>query len=424
MKKAREQFRLAPESSIPQFRHDKFWSGSLVTRAIRVLQTDPSSFHAEHFIKRTNIHVQDYNKANGYVNDSGFFPFDHLKKKYLEAHNLMNKHKQADDQDKKTITETFHDLVTSTEEYCSERGFPTKWAWQHPDITKKPDWINPAAKAKFESDCDAARRSESDSDTNTKMADVIEEERASLNDDSKNDTNKNMTDVTYRVTFDGKPIIAKRKVFKTVQYLLQESPELHVWMPARSCGYIEREEISALDLKSKEFIEDRKCQYSGTLWIAMGVDEIITVGFRYPPIAMMVQWLDSHPDSLMWRSDVIKIAGKEKTQSAVMSYLPFHHEFESYGSSISIMAATKAALTNGSSKAIAKFTKQRVKKVAISESIDQQSTPQSTVFKNSAVQPNEDMPNEDLLQMIQTAVQAALQAALQENQRVAAPVTV
>ena len=74
----------------------------------------------------------------------------------------------------------------------------------------------------------------------------------------------------------------------------------------------------------------------------------------------------------------------------MMSYLSFHHEFEFYESSIFIITVTKAALINDSFKTITKFTKQRMKKIAISKFIDQQLISQSIVFKNSAVQPNED----------------------------------
>ena len=48
-------------------------------------------------------------------------------------------------------------------------------------------------------------------------------------------------------------------------------------------------------------------------WIAMSVDDAITSGAgQYPRISVIVEWLGDLEDTLMSRSDLIRIAGQAR----------------------------------------------------------------------------------------------------------------
>lgn len=176
-------------------------------------------------------------------------------------------------------------------------------------------------------------------------------------------------------------------------------------MSAQSLRNIDHENIKTVAMESKDFLKNRKYQYLSTLWIALGIDDVVSEELRYPPIAMMVTWRDNHPDSLLWRSDVIKIAGKTKTHNEVMSQLNYQREVDIDGTNLIMMAASERALSLGYSKLVAKISaKQR--QIAVSKLFRRQSaSSQSSAPRNPPMQ-----SNEELIHIVREAVEAAIQA--------------
>lgn len=328
------------------YKHDNFWSQNFPSSAIRSLQIDPTSANGAFFIEETNKKVQKYSSEHGYPIDSGLFPFRYLKTKYSEAHNIMNKYKEANDQEKNEIEAVFNNLVESTMEYCFDNNFPRTWAWQYSDITSKSQWLDVTERSKLDSHVATLRAPQPTPDVDAEMTDERPTSKDSviINDVVNREKFTASTSNISTITVNGKKVIAKRAVFKTFQYLIQETEDSPVWMPAQFCGNIDSDKIKTVAMESKEFLKDRKYQYLCTLWIALGIDDIVTEELRYPPIAMMVHWLDDHPDLLLWRSDVIKIAGKTKTQNEMMSRLNYQQELDVNGTKLIMMTASERAL--------------------------------------------------------------------------------
>jgi len=67
-------------------------------------------------------------------------------------------------------------------------------------------------------------------------------------------------------------------------------------------------------------------------WIAMSVDAAITVGAGpYPRISVMVEWLGDLEDTLMTRSDLIRVAGKARVEQDLQNQLPYRKKIEYEG---------------------------------------------------------------------------------------------
>lgn len=94
---------------------------------------------------------------------------------------------------------------------------------------------------------------------------------------------RDVTEFLNKVTFDGEPIISKRQVFKTFQFLIEESSGLHVWKSAQLCGDLKPENIPSVERPTKEFIAQHKHWYKGMRWIAMSVDDTVTSGLGNIP---------------------------------------------------------------------------------------------------------------------------------------------
>jgi len=79
------------------------------------------------------------------------------------------------------------------------------------------------------------------------------------------------------------------------------------------CGDLKPEDIPSVGKPTKEFIAQHKHRYKSMRWIAMSVDDAITSGAgQYPRISVMVEWLGDLEDTLLSRSDLIKIAGQAR----------------------------------------------------------------------------------------------------------------
>lgn len=407
-----------PEDSPPAYQHDNFWGKTFPSSAVRSLQINPESVNATFMIGETNKNIKKFNSDRDYPIDSGVFPIKYFKAKYSKAHSIMNKYQKANDQQKNGIKEIFEKLKESIVDNCSEHGFPQAWTWQHSDVTSKPQWLDVTEKSNLDSHVATLRAPQPTSDMDTDMTDekLTTEDGITPDDDTNTDTTTDSTNSISSVTVNGKIFIAKRAVFKTFQYLIQEADDLRVWVPAQSCGNIDPENIETVTLKSKEFLKDRKYQYSSTLWVALGIDDVVCENLRYPAIAMMVEWLDEHPDSLLWRSDVIKIADKTKTHNELMDRLNYQQGLDVDDTKLIMMAASERALNLGSLKLFAKISGKK-KQITLSKVFEQQSSPQSSASKNSPAQSNE----KSIRIIVQEAVEAALQAKLQSTASVQLP---
>jgi len=156
--------------------------------------------------------------------------------------------------------------------------------------------------------------------------------------ESANNGNTGITEAMDKLTLDGEPIKSKRQVFKTFQFLVEEKSGLHVWKSAQLCGDLKPEDIPSVEKPTKEFIAQHKHRYKSMRWIAMSVDDAITSGAgQYPRISVMVEWLGDLEDTLMSRSDLIRIAGQARVDQDLQNHLPYRKMIEFEGRKVFIM---------------------------------------------------------------------------------------
>ena len=103
---------------------------------------------------------------------------------------------------------------------------------------------------------------------------------------------------------------------------------------------------------TKYFTTQYKRRYKSMRWIAMSVDNAITIGIgRYPPVYAMVEWLGDLEDTLIIRSELIKLAGP-RVDRDLPSHLPYRKIIEFEGRQVFVMSQTEAGLMNGEMKAL------------------------------------------------------------------------
>ena len=76
----------------------------------------------------------------------------------------------------------------------------------------------------------------------------------------------------------------------------------------------------------------------------------------YSRISVMVEWLKDLEDTLMSRSDLIRVAGQARVDQDLQNHLPFRKMIDFEGRKIFILSQTEAGLLNGEMK-----TMQRIK---------------------------------------------------------------
>ena len=179
---------------------------------------------------------------------------------------------------------------------------------------------------------------------------------------SANNGDTGITGALDKLTLDGEPIKSKRQVFKTFQFLVEEKSGLHVWKSAQLCGDLKPEDIPSVGKPTKEFIAQHKHRYKSMRWIAMSVDDAITSGAgQYPRISVMVEWLGDLEDTLLSRSDLIKIAGQARVDQDLSNHLPYRKMIEFEGRKVFIMSQTEAGLFNGEMKAMQRIKNDQFK---------------------------------------------------------------
>ena len=228
----------------------------------------------------------------------------------------------TDPERKKELAAIFEALCVATQEFCEDHGLPETWAWQYADINKEPLWLSEVEEPQSNSGTDTGNGGGTESGTDnangtgagfgpgngedTEMSNIGD---PSAKTGSANNGDMGITEVMDKLTLDGEPIKFKRQVFKTFQFLVEEKSGLHVWKSAQLCGDLKPEDIPSVGKPTKEFIAQHKHRYKSMRWIVMLVDDAITSGTdQYPRISVMVEWLGDLEDTLLSRSDLIKIS--------------------------------------------------------------------------------------------------------------------
>lgn len=94
----------------------------------------------------------------------------------------------------------------------------------------------------------------------------------------------------------------------------------------------------------------------------MSVDDAITSGAgQYPRISVIVEWLGDLEDTLLSRSDLIKIAGQARIDQDLPNHLPYRKMIEFEGRKVFIMSQTEAGLSNGEMKAMQRIKNDQFK---------------------------------------------------------------
>jgi hypothetical protein len=207
--------------------------------------------------------------------------------------------------------------------------------------------------------------------------------------ESANNGDTGTAEAMNKLTLDGEPIESKRQVFKTFQFLVEEKSGLHVWKSAQLCGDLKPEDIPSVEKPTKEFVAQHKHRYKSMRWIAMSIDDAVISGAgQYPRISVMVEWLGDLEDTLMWRSDLNKIAGQARVDQDLQSHLPCRKMIEFEGRKVFIRSQTEAGLLNGEMKAMQRIKNDQFKAAKAAQyTVGQPGFSQPGIVQPGIVQP-------------------------------------
>ena len=359
----------------------------------------------------------------------------------------------------------FQTLCLATQEFCEDRGLLETWVWQLADIDKEPAWLSEAEGSEAISN----ESTNDDSSNSIKIAgDTSNGSGTESGNDSRNDSGnttgsgnftttdsgtgtgagpcsegsvdaemRDVDEALKKLTLDGEPIISKRQVFKTFQFLVEETSGLHVWKSAQLCSDLKPEDILSGKKLTKEFIAQHEHRYKNVRWIAMSVDDAVTLGAgQYPRISVMVEWLGDLEDTLMTRSDFICIAGQARVDRDFQNHLPYRKMIFFERRQVFIISQTDVGLLNGEMKAMQRIKNDQFKAAKANQtssshpaapqtestqagfqplinqtSVPQTSTTQPTLPQAGTAQSNQAdvIPSSAVQAMIANAVQQAIQ---------------
>ena len=169
--------------------HPKFWNMASFQAAVRQLQNDPSHIKAIEFITWWNKDIGMRNEKAKQDPASGLFPLRYMQSLYRSAHSSIDAYKKETDDERKMDLEALYSTAkSSTEEFCSENGLPSSWAWQYENIKKAPDLISefnssPGPSLNFNSDSSSGPGSGFQEDSD--MSDAIDTNTISATDQSE-----------------------------------------------------------------------------------------------------------------------------------------------------------------------------------------------------------------------------------------------
>ena len=132
-------------------------------------------------------------------------------------------------------------------------------------------------------------------------------------------------------------------------------------------------------------------------WIAISVDDAITSGAgQYPHISIIVEWLGDLEDTLLSRSNLIKIAGQARVDQDLSNHLPYRKMIEFEGLKVFIIAQKEAGLFNGEMKAMQRIKNDQFKTATAAQfsqtGIFQPGLTQPGVTQTAFVQPDITQP--------------------------------
>ncbi len=166
-----------------------------------------------------------------------------------------------------------------------------------------------------------------------------------------------MSEVMNKLTLNGESIKSKRKLFKNFQFLIEKKSELHVWKSTKVSVNLDLNTITFIEKSTKEFIAQHKHRYKSMRWIVMSTDDAITMSAEiYSCISVMIEWLKDLEDTLMSRSDLIRVADQARVDQDLQNHLSFCKMIDFEEWKIFILSQTEAELLNGKMK-----TMQRIK---------------------------------------------------------------
>ncbi|KAL8823039.1 MAG: hypothetical protein Q9191_006239 [Dirinaria sp. TL-2023a] len=121
----------------------------------------------------------------------------------------------------------------------------------------------------------------------------------------------------------------------------------------------------------------------------MSVDDAITSGTgQYPRITMMVEWLEELKDTLMSRSDLIRLAGQARVDQDLQNHLSYRKMMKFEGRRVLIMSQTEAGLLNEEMKAMQRIKNDQFKVTkAAQTTVDQPGVLQSGIAQSGFAQP-------------------------------------
>ena len=118
----------------------------------------------------------------------------------------------------------------------------------------------------------------------------------------------------------------------------------------------------------------------------MSVDDAITIGAgQYPRISAMVEWVGDLEDTLMSRSDLIRIAGQTRVDQDLLNHLPCRKIIDFEGRQVFIMSQTEAGLLNGEMKAMQRIKNDQFKAAKAAQTAIAHSAPPQQGFAQPGV---------------------------------------
>ena len=413
---ARDKFDLSivtpEEIGRPKDSHKIFWDTSPFVGSVQHLHIDPSSQKARGFIQKVNSDIEAHNRERNYSANLGKFPLKYLQDKYKDTQTLRKTYKDTNNPEKKNeLAAIFQALCVATQEFCDDRGLPKAWAWPDADVDKEPAWLSEAEEVysnlndstgdDLSNSTETAREAvdssstEPGNDPGPVMGSGTDAGSGDGDGDSDGDGDdtemEDVNEALEKLTLDGEPVISKRPFFdKGFQYLVEESSGLHVWKLAELCGDLEPEDIPSVEKKTKQFVDQHKRKYKSMRWIAMSVDNAVILGAgRYPSISIMAEWQGNLEDTLLSRSDLIRIAGQPRVDRDLQSHLPHQKQVVFEGRQVYVMSPTQPGLLNGEMKAMQQIKKDQFK---TAKAMQNSLGPQLGAFQSNAAQPAANQP--------------------------------
>jgi len=349
---------------MPDTYHTDKWANMYYSLAIDGLQIDPNNRHYQYAIEKMNQEIETENRKRQGENWEplrGVFPLRYLQAQYRIASELRDQISARENGiDIDPVVTDYNNHYGHVALFCHERGYPDDWKITCEDPNQRPlktDQLKEAEKV-YKKDAENQLRA----DIYGRQAESQLGNRGFGQQFGAGQQQQGLpADMSLdeaALTVRNEIVLAKRRVYKTTQYLIQKGDGQHEWQTADICGARNTEGLDLLKEFDSAWIKERKHKYKGLRWVALAVDGAITIGIgAHPPVSMMVEWLDDRPDTLMWRSDILQLCSAERVDRDMHEKLPYSKYTAFEGRKLYIMAATESGLIAGQQKAINRIMK-------------------------------------------------------------------